>query len=309
MTSDYDQITAFCARRRPALIYVAIGCAQGHNSPEYRSPQQFPPFIREGWPTGEVIAILIDPALEPDAELQGLADAAGDPEVAFLTVRREFYWTVPTDAAFIRSLCRLALYELHDTQMIVQDYTGDDISRHLFPFLQEFESRLQYRVLFDATYGRQGGCYIDFDAIQLLRDPYTGEFIQPQYLRLTDGIGHGAPVEHLRQTVTARIQTLRQYAHRVLRCLRNPVEERPVWCSDTVVIKNLEPVAFVYDIPLRTVTAARLTALLTRFAEDLRTIADADIPIAELIAAPTSDPLTNALYLLRDTALGIPHPH
>ena len=195
--------------------------------------------------------------------------------------------------------------------MIVQDYTGDDISMRLFPFLHEFDPRLQYRVLFDATYGRQGGCYVDFNAIQILRDPHTGEFIQPQYLTLTDGVAHGAPVEHLRQTATTRIQTLRQYAHRPLLCLRDPAttEERPAWCSDATVLKNLQPIAFVYDISLWTVAAARLTALLTRFAEDLRTVADADLPVAELIAAPTSDPLTTALYLLRDAALGIPHPH
>lgn len=304
--TDYREITNFCARRNPVLIYVAIGCAQGHNSLQNRTAQQFPPFIRapDGWPKGEVIAVLIDPALEPDTELQGLIDADGDPEVAFLTARQEFHWDSPTDTTFIRNLCAMLLRTHHSTQMIVQDYTGQEIAGFLHPFLEEFEPRLQYRALFDTTYGTMGGCYLDFSTVSILRDPATGEFIQPQYLTLAAGIAHGAPSDHLYRTATGRIHALRQYGHRTLRCLRNSSEERPVWLSDAEVLKNLSPIAYVYGIPMPAVTPDRLTALLTHFMTDLTTIADAAVPIQELIAEPSSDSLCCAMYLLRDAALG-----
>ncbi|NDE16671.1 hypothetical protein EBZ80_17240 [bacterium] len=326
--TDYRDILDFCVRRNPALIYVAIGCAQGHNSPQHRTAQQFPPFIRapNGWPKGEVIAVLIDPALEPDTELQGLIDADGDPEVAFLTARQEFHWDNPRDKQFIRYLCGMMMRTHRTTQLIVQDYTGEEIAGHLSRFMWEIGRGLQERALFDVSYGTMGGCFLDFSTVRILRNPDTGTFIQPQYMTLAQGIAHGVasagagagagegadvakpyyhiPVHYMRRIATERIQALRLYGHRTLRCLRDSSEERPPWLSDAAVLEKLSPIAYIYGIPLPTITPDRLTALLTHFMTDLATIADATVPIQELIAEPTSDDLCNAMYILRDTALG-----
>jgi hypothetical protein len=250
-----------------------------------------------------VVAILIDPTLEPDTELQGLTDAAGDPAVAFLTLRRTFYWDAPDDAAFIGRLCALCIPRTSQTQMIIQEYTGEETPYRLLPYVREYGERLKERVLYDVTYGTQGGCFLDFSAVRILRDP-TGGFIQPQYLTLLHGIVMGVHTGELYRIATERINTLRHYTGWVL----TAEATRPAWCSDERMLQGIAPIAQLYNVKLSTEPGA-LTTLLTRFVKDLSVAADVSAPpIAELLSG---EQFASAMYLLRDIAFpreNSPHP-
>lgn len=145
--------------QKPALVYLGIGCA--------RAPlQQYPPFLKKFG--GRQVCILIDPDLE-----ESFTHETPD-TVTFVYLRRYFDWA--TEGEFIKELCQLP-----GAQLIVQDYSGTDISTY-YP-LQDMGPSILRKVVFDVTYG-SGGCYMDFATVHILRT-VDGGFINPLYEPLT----------------------------------------------------------------------------------------------------------------------------
>ena len=231
----YDEILRTLECSNPALIYVAIGCAQGHHAPQTQTPQEYPPQIA-AWP-GTKFIILIDPALESPPVARVPADP---PDTTFREIRRCFHWSEPRDTGFLNALCRIALVP-GGPHVIVQDYTGVDIRSHL-P-IQIYGPPLLKKVLYDMTYA-DAGCFVDFRKVAILRTP-GGGFLQPFYLPLT-GL-RGTP-SHLLQEVKSRFQSLAWYGHRFLR-IQKGVEERRDWCTPELVAKETTRLFHLYGIP------------------------------------------------------------
>ena len=153
-TKETKAIAEFCKIQKPAMIYLAVGPA---NAPL----QQYPPFLRDF--AKPQVCILLDPRLEEE-----LTHERPD-GVTFFYLRREFNWEY--EQPFIHELCQIP-----EGKMIVQDYTGCDI-RVYYP-LAKFGPALLRKVLFDVSYS-DGGCFPDFNAIQIFRTENGSGFVNP----------------------------------------------------------------------------------------------------------------------------------
>ena len=155
MTTTYDSILAHCASTAPALIYVSIGCAGNTN-------QQNPPFLDTQWPDEHKVLVLIDPALEDTV-------VASEGHRTVFALRDLFHWPsvwnrdiAGPHVAFLAALFALASAR---TQVVLQDFTGEDIHQYFTRPGPDFDHR---RILFDATYGI-GGCTPDMKSAFVLR--------------------------------------------------------------------------------------------------------------------------------------------
>jgi len=244
-----NDIVDQCTAVGPALIYVAIGCGQGHSEPHKHSPQEYPPFMDDM--TGRQICILIDPLLEspPRAyEDLGLTPTAGaaDPvvqigRVTFIPIRRNFEWDGPDDIALIDRLCALCLQI--PCRMIVQDYTGAYIDRH-YP-IDRFGPTLTKRVLFDVTYN-DGGCFVDFTKVHILQTP-DGDFIQPLFSTICTIKQCGFP-DLLTTVINRRNNLFITYVKRLHR-IQTGEEVPRDWCTAYHVFEQMREVCQVYSVP------------------------------------------------------------
>jgi hypothetical protein len=213
------------------VIYVAIGCAQGHYAEGKHSAQQYPPFL-SGWnpPGAEKHVILIDPALEdPPRSLVDLATGAIEEpadirNITFYPIREPFYWEEPTHRAFLTGLVRIVLAtppEIQPTYLIVQDYSGASLQDKYMELLEDdfryAATTLLERVLFDPAYDGPG-CFQDLTT-PVLRHPVTGVFLQPAYIPLAQLMSaHPTPPPTiLRKQQETRSALIRYYAARLLR--------------------------------------------------------------------------------------------
>jgi hypothetical protein len=215
----YGEILHATKTATPALIYVAIGCAQGHNAPANQSPQEFPPQVA-AWP-GRKFVVLIDPALESPPVARVPADP---PNTMFREVRRPFHWNDGRDITFLDGLCAQAL-QPGGPHVIVQDYTGADIRRELPVY--KYGQPLLRKVLYDMTYA-DSGCFVDFTKISILRDA-AGDFVQPFFQPLRTLVGIMEPAALLEEAKN-RYDALVNYGHRFIR-METGREERRDWCT------------------------------------------------------------------------------
>ena len=263
---DNNQILTYCQIENPDIIYLAIGCAQGHHPPDspMASPQEHPPCIAALG--GNQVCILIDPQLEtpiragagtesPDAPIIRVGDT-----LTFLPVRRHFNWVSQEDKYFIEDLCRLVLNTR--TRLIVQDYSGQYV--HNFYPLATFGPRLLRKVLFDVTY-RDSGCFIDFDKVKIMMRE-DGSFIQPLYDRLANTLPFITP-EQRAFAVSQRHDSMWCYVKRLHR-IQSGLEEFRDWCTADVVYLHMVHLCPVYGTPLRTDNAA-LEKLMVAYLFDL----------------------------------------
>ena len=121
MTTTYDSILAHCTTSPPALVYVSIGCAGN-------ADQQNPPFLDIQWPDEHKVLVLIDPSLEETV-------VVSEGHRTVFALRDLFHWpsvwnrdVAGPHVAFLAALFSLASAEV--TQVIVQDFTGEDIYRY-----------------------------------------------------------------------------------------------------------------------------------------------------------------------------------
>ena len=268
-----DNIVEYCRQTAPALIYLAVGCSQKHHPREKATPQEYPPFVAS-WP-GRKVCILVDPELESPPYCfrdVGMSETQEEVyknqflvehgDVTFFSVRRALHiphyngQTIENqeDIRFIHALCAVAC-DLPSTKFIFQCYSGAHIAG-LFP-VEQFDGRLLRNVLFDVCYG-EGGCFIDFSKINILRDS-KGDFIQPAGRHLSElvTLGHR---ELLLKELRSRKDDLGYYIHRYYCILRGTKEPRD-WCNPGVILNRMRPLCRIYNTPLKTNVGA-LQALL-----------------------------------------------
>lgn len=221
-----------------SVIYVAIGCAQGHYAPGEHSAQQYPPFLATWSPpdAGQHV-ILIDPALEDPPRC--LADTAASRNITFYPIRTAFHWDSAEHRAFLTGLIRIATAAptRKPTHLIVQDYTGHDIGEEYSQLLTTIASadprQMLARVLFDPSYDGPG-CFPSLTT-PVLRNPVSraGDFLQPAYTTLQQLVRSIPPPD--RRTLAAqrefRSARIRYYAGRLL---RNEFSERPDLAADAL---------------------------------------------------------------------------
>ena len=271
--SSYQNIVEYCRQTAPALIYLSVGCSQKEYSRENATPQEYPPFVAS-WP-GRKVCILIDPELESPPYCfrdVGMTEVQEDDhkneffvehgEVTFFSVRQSFaipYYNGQAidnqeDIRFVHALCAIAC-DLPSTKFIFQCYSGAHIAG-LYP-VDTFDGRLLRNVIFDVCYG-EGGCFIDFSKINILRDS-NGDFIQPAGRRLSElvTLGHA---ELLHKELRVRKDDLGYYIHRYYCVLRGTKEPRD-WCNPGVILNLMRPLCKIYSTPVQTNVGA-LQALL-----------------------------------------------
>lgn len=251
---NYTEILTICEKVNPDLIYVAVGCASP-NEPSQGLVQQYPPFVKE-WP-GTKLCILIDPLLEDPPrstqELQAIQAIQGDvkiwktPDSIFISLRQNLYYYHDTveessqkidDIRFIEILCRQTL--IRSAKMIVQDYTGREIQQY---YPHHIHPDITKSVLYDVTYD-DGGCYIDFDTIQILKNE-DGEFIQPSYSPLS-AIHGKIPDPIFQKELTRRRQNLTNIHTYV--CIVRGLREHSTWITEERIASSAHRYATIYRV-------------------------------------------------------------
>ena len=256
MTTTYDSILAHCASTAPALIYVSIGCAGNTN-------QQNPPFLDTQWPDEHKVLVLIDPALEDTV-------VASEGHRTVFALRDLFHWPsvwnrdiAGPHVAFLAALFALASAR---TQVVLQDFTGEDIHQYFTRPGPDFDHR---RILFDATYGI-GGCTPDMKSAFVLR-ARNGDFLQPRWLPLRETyiqLSRGSLEAELRD----RAEALGDYAHRYYHVCKGTKEPRE-WCTEAVVAPRLTRLFHAYGIKEGALCSGNLRALLAEGLYDFGVIA------------------------------------
>ncbi len=301
-TMNYDDILTYCKAKNPALIYVGIGCAQGHYAPDNEDhwAQEYPPVLAAET-RGYRIAILIDPALERpvralrDVGLDGSHDVVTDQRagITFICLRNLFHWPRTNNsplssphATFMNQLCELAVYS-ESTQLIVQDYTGLDI-RPYYPLNQFNHNKLKDRVLYDMTYS-SGGCSVDFTKVTVLRRA-NGDFIQPHYTPLHTLSVLGIPSAIIIAEATNRREILELFIHRYYHVLNGNKEPRH-WCTEDHVMNAATYLFYNYGL-IPSVIPTNLRALMAEALMDFMALRSTHMCLADmytLIDSPTED--------------------
>ena len=243
----------------PNLIYVAIGCAQGHYEYGKHSEQEYPRFVRS-WP-GNKVCILIDPALE--SPIYAIREGE-PPDTTFICMKQTFEWPsrwlheqTKHDMEYLYSLIKKVM-ETPNAHMIVQDYSGEIIHPN-YP-IEKFPG-IEKKVLFDVTYNN-GGCSIDFDKIEILKDS-NGDFIQPMFSKIQD----------IEKGSIARVQAHERYtilSGGVLYLYRTQmgIKEPRDWCIPESVYSSAERLYHIYGLPLHDTSTEVLRKLLLAVAFD-----------------------------------------
>jgi hypothetical protein len=299
---NYDEIITYCRAKNPALIYVGIGCAQGHYKPHEQDnwAQEYPPVLAMET-RGYRIAILIDPALErpiralQDVGLDGSPDVVEDTKthMTFISLRQPFYWPrshimkaiSDPHMDFLHRLCELAVYG--STQLIVGDYTGFDI-RPYYPMTLFNNERLKNKVLFDMSY-RGGGCSVDLVSTPVLRQS-NGDFLQPYYTPLLTLKAAGVPATIIATEAASRREVLELFVHRFYHVLCGNKEPRH-WCTEEHVMSATERLFYTYGLIPSAVTS-NLRALMAEALMDFLAVRGTSMLLADmytLIDSPTAD--------------------
>lgn len=312
MSQTYTDILTYCKETTPSLIYLSVGCAQGHHTKAKASPQQYPPFVEE-W-VGNKICILIDPELErppycfSDLGISNdrLAETVVDvPGIRFYCLRQRFetadppsvnsQYRTPTHIfeshmSFLYSLCDLAYTS--KTKFIYQDYTGRIIN-YLYPISRyENPERLKANVLFDVTYN-EGGCFIDFNEVKIMKKP-NGDFLHPEREVLANLRSHPGL---LKIYAKKRRTILGSYIHWYYQILLGNKPARD-WCTEATILPHMKSLCEIYktqfSADMASVYALLKTALFDYCAatEHYLTEANAD----EIIQKP--DQYINTLAML-----------
>jgi len=125
-------------------------------------------------------------------------------------------------------------------KIIVQDYSGRDIQGfypiHIHPDIPKY-------VLYDVTYG-DGGCFIDFDAIHVLRDAH-GDFLQPSFSPLHAIYGK-IPDPIFGKELTRRRQNLTNI--HTYNCIARGLRESSSWITEDRIANSAHRYASIYRV-------------------------------------------------------------
>ena len=229
------------ANRGPLLLYIAIGCSLKYYPEGAHPKQQYPSFLKT-FPYNQ-ICILIDPLLEqPPRSLKDISEENAPYEIKVLPIHSNFIFKTP-DEDFLHSLIRLCVNPSLCVKMIVQDFTGRDISNY-YP-VQLYDDSLLNNVLFDATYG-DGGCFPDLSAIRILQK--DGAFLHPQYMRFNE-LWNIFPKDICMRQFKLRRYPIFKMAM-IYRILRH-IEEPRDWCKEEDILTFIPQYCKIYGLPHR----------------------------------------------------------
>lgn len=260
-------------------MYVSIGCANN-------ADQQNPPFLDTQWPDEHKVLVLIDPALED-------APVVSEGHRTVFALRGLFHWPSVwnRDVAGPHMTFLAALFSLASTtasartQVIVQDFTGEDIHQYFTRPVPDFDHR---RILFDATYGI-GGCNPDMKSAYILQ-AVNGDFLQPRWLPLHTTYIHLAR-EALVAELRARAEVLGDYAHQYYHVCKGTKEPRE-WCTEAAIAPRLTRLFHAYGIKEGPLSVSNIRAVLAEGLRDFGIITGRHIlreTLYTLINTPTYD--------------------
>ena len=193
MQAIYSNTMLELTNTKPEVIYFAIGCCMGHYEDINPSNNQENPKFMEKFTGKKKFYIFMDPVLETPLKLESqMRLVQTDSEDNYRVFENEDYHIVAInkeyhfdnnemDMSFLHELVNYVLD--NNIKMIVQNYTGCNISIYYTKFFDIYErSKLIKNVLFDITQN-DGGCFINFNDYQIY---YDGEnnFIQDKFMPL-----------------------------------------------------------------------------------------------------------------------------
>jgi hypothetical protein len=187
-----DEISIF----KPAIIYLAVGCAMGHYSIiNPNNNQQYPLFLHP-FTNKKKLFILIDPQLENPLKLESQINLTETNSVDYLRVlqnenliifaiKKLFYFyhydKNTLDKIFLNKIISYSIENKIKT--FVQDYTGIYIKHTYLEYLED-NSDIKKYVIFDVSEDHSG-CFVDFSKVSIYYDS-EDNFIQPHFLTLVE---------------------------------------------------------------------------------------------------------------------------
>ena len=259
------------ANKGPLLIYIAIGCSLKYYPEGAHPKQQYPPFM-ETFPCNQ-ICILIDPLLEqPPRSLKDISEEKKPYEIKVLPIHSNFIFKTP-DEDFLHNLIRLCINPSLCVKMIVQDFTGRDISNY-YP-IQLYDDSLLKNVLFDATYG-DGGCFPDLSTITILQK--DGNFLHPKYMRFSE-LWHNASKHIFVQQFKLRRYPVFKIAmlYRILRHIEEPRD----WCKEEDILAYIPQYCKIYSLSQKGVHII-LRDILKNIVQDLCIVSESYLTESEM---------------------------
>lgn len=193
------------------IIYISIGCSMEHY-PEltFENNQQYPNFLNKF--EGNKVLLLFDPNLETPLKMESLFNMnntlstnnnyntqkcriLNNSEVTVFAFNELFYYETNQHMSnelqqdtleniiLIKNIISICLNKINKTKIIVQDFTGRDLTTFYLDLFKDFNSNdLLNNVLFDVTQNN-GGCIIDMNHDYAICDIHNN-FIQEKYLTL-----------------------------------------------------------------------------------------------------------------------------
>ena len=165
------------------IIYIAIGCAQKNIIIKENHCQQY---IEDLNNYNNIIIILIDPELEDNLAICQIYPDLINNNINLLN-NRHFSNNRLNILAIndkydynIKSIVNIVLF--HNKKLIVQDYTGFDLSNIYIKLLKKYGKNILNNILFDITQNNSG-CFIDTKTQVVKRN---NNFYQPKYEKLNE---------------------------------------------------------------------------------------------------------------------------
>lgn len=165
------------------IIYIAIGCAQKNIIIKENHCQQY---IEDLNNYNNIIIILIDPELEDNLAICQIYPDLINNNINLIN-NRHFSNNRLNILAIndkydynIKSIVNIVLF--HNKKLIVQDYTGFDLSNIYIKLLKKYGKNILNNILFDITQNNSG-CFIDTKTQVVKRN---NNFYQPKYEKLNE---------------------------------------------------------------------------------------------------------------------------
>lgn len=257
----------------PDLIYIAIGCSMiSYDHIISDNNQQYPNFINN---FNKKIIILIDPCLEYPLAIQKILNYNNnikflfDKKLRYFNTNNNYIYAINSkfhfhseydinyyninnndnndnnnhDMDILYNIIELVLESYNLKKLIIQDYTGRDLTWYYISLLKYFNKNILSSVIFDTTQ-LDGGCFINLDKITILYDN-LGNFIQEKYSKLNIIKKYNSTLYE--KILAYRINILKYpiLSYYTNLYLENDLEK---WCNDIWSKKFIKLMSIIYNI-------------------------------------------------------------
>ena len=260
MQSIYTNTMKVLTENSPDVIYFAVGCFMGYYKDITSSNNQQNPKFMNKFEGQNKIYIFMDPMLESPLKLESQIHLVQtDTEDSYRVLENGEYTVVAINKPyhFYQSLCEGENFELDslflyglvnyvlekNIKLIVQDYSGCDISKAYMSLMNIFDKeKLLKNVFFDVTQN-DGGCFVDFDKYTISYDE-KDNFSQNKFKSLVSLKKVDEQV--FKDILIKRLNLVSYYICRYIRMLNGELEKTE-W--DTTHIKDIvNEMAMIYSI-------------------------------------------------------------